>query len=309
MTSKPIYFCVYRITNIVEKKHYYGYKSSVIHPSKVVGVTYFSSSKGIYGKQFIADQKENPQNYKYKIVQIFNSKDEALSREIRLHTKFDVKNHSKFYNKSNQTSTGFDTTGKFIAIDKEGNTFMADINDPRRLTGEITSNIKNKVFVRTDDGTIIITDVNDKRILLGELSHININKVAVVDHLGNKFSVSVDDDRFKSGELKSITSTRIYSDKSKNSTKEKKIQTWKNKIESGYTFSDSHRTKLSSSGIGRIVSEQTIQKLKNTINVNGSHKGTKNSRSKYIYHTPWGIFDSPEALNPHFTTSRMKHFL
>ncbi len=90
MTSKPIYFCVYRITNLVENKHYYGYKSSVIHPSKVIGVTYFSSSKGIYGKQFIADQKENPQNYKYKIVQIFDSKYEALSREIRLHTKFDM---------------------------------------------------------------------------------------------------------------------------------------------------------------------------------------------------------------------------
>jgi hypothetical protein len=30
MTSKPIYFCVYRITNLVEKKHYYGYKSSSV---------------------------------------------------------------------------------------------------------------------------------------------------------------------------------------------------------------------------------------------------------------------------------------
>lgn len=107
MTSKPIYFCVYRISNLVENKHYYGYKSSKIHPSKVIGITYFSSSKNESGKQFIADQKENPQNYKYKIVQIFNSKEEALSREIKLHNKFDVARNPNFYNKSNQTSTGF----------------------------------------------------------------------------------------------------------------------------------------------------------------------------------------------------------
>jgi len=110
MTSKPIYFCVYRITNLVERKHYYGYKSSSIHPSKVIGVTYFSSLKKNEGKEFIADQKENPQNYKYKIVQIFNSKEEALAREIKLHIKFDVKKHTQFYNKSNQLSTGFITT-------------------------------------------------------------------------------------------------------------------------------------------------------------------------------------------------------
>lgn len=111
MSSKSIYFCVYRITNIVEKKHYYGYKSSIIHPSKLIGITYFSSLTKEEGDAFRKDQHENPQNYKYKIVYLFNTKEEALNREIRLHKKFNVKNHPNFYNKSNQTSTGFDTTG------------------------------------------------------------------------------------------------------------------------------------------------------------------------------------------------------
>lgn len=111
MSSKPIYFCVYRITNIVEKKYYYGYKSSDIHPSKILGITYFSSMIKDDGIAFKRDQKENPQNYKYKIIFIFDNKIDALTREIKLHSKFDVKNHPSFYNKSNQTSTGFDTTG------------------------------------------------------------------------------------------------------------------------------------------------------------------------------------------------------
>lgn len=111
MTSKPIYFCVYRITNLVEKKHYYGFKSSSIHPSKVIGVTYFSSLTKDEGKAFRKDQKENPQNYKYKIVQLFDTKEKALTREVRLHAKFDVENCNNFFNKRNQKSSRFDNTG------------------------------------------------------------------------------------------------------------------------------------------------------------------------------------------------------
>ena len=36
---------------------------------------------------------------------------EAVEHEIFLHAKFNVKLHPKFYNKSNQTSTGFDRFG------------------------------------------------------------------------------------------------------------------------------------------------------------------------------------------------------
>ena len=97
----------YRITNIVDNKHYYGVRSS-IDPSKDLGIKYFSSSKD---KNFIKDQKENPHKYKYKIIRIYNTRKEAIELEIKLHTKFDVGVNESFYNRSKQTSVGWDTTG------------------------------------------------------------------------------------------------------------------------------------------------------------------------------------------------------
>ena len=58
----------YRITNIKERMYYYGVHSCDCLPEEEIGLTYFSSSKN---KEFIKDQKENPQNYKYKIIKIF----------------------------------------------------------------------------------------------------------------------------------------------------------------------------------------------------------------------------------------------
>jgi len=58
---------VYRITNTKLNRHYYGVRTSRIKPKLDLGIKYFSSSTD---KHFIKDQKENPANYKYKIVQI-----------------------------------------------------------------------------------------------------------------------------------------------------------------------------------------------------------------------------------------------
>lgn len=102
------YHYVYRITNIQCKKHYYGTRSSKCHPSEDLGIKYFSSS---YDKDFIKDQHDNPQNYKYKIVKILQSRKDAISLEVKLHEKFDVGINESFYNKAKQTTTKFDTTG------------------------------------------------------------------------------------------------------------------------------------------------------------------------------------------------------
>jgi hypothetical protein len=108
MSNKPIYHYVYRITNIIERKHYYGKRSSRIEPKLDLGGKYFSSSRD---KVFKKDQKENPQNYKYKIIRCFESSPEAIEFEIRLHEKFDVGVNKSFYNRAKQTSSKFDTTG------------------------------------------------------------------------------------------------------------------------------------------------------------------------------------------------------
>lgn len=103
-----IIYYVYRITNIILNKHYYGKRKCNIDPKLDLGIRYFSSSRD---KTFIEDQKLNPQNYKYKIIKQFISKDSATLLEIKLHDKFDVAKNPNFYNKSKQTSSKFDTTG------------------------------------------------------------------------------------------------------------------------------------------------------------------------------------------------------
>ena len=101
---------VYRITNLLLKKHYYGTRTSKIKPpAEDIGYIYFSSSSD---KEFINDQKANPQNYKYKVIKIFDTRKEAMKLEIRLHSKFEVGLNEKFYNRAKATSTSFDPSGR-----------------------------------------------------------------------------------------------------------------------------------------------------------------------------------------------------
>ena len=53
------------------------------------------------------------------ILSTFNTHEEAVLDEIRLHTLYNVKDNPEFYNKSNQTSIKFDTTGLTFALTPE----------------------------------------------------------------------------------------------------------------------------------------------------------------------------------------------
>jgi len=111
------YHYVYRITNTVTGYHYYGSKSCNEHPTENIGEKYFSTSTN---KLFIQDQKNNPQDYKYKVIKIFETcRKDATQLEVDLHKKFDVKTHPKFINKANQTSSGFDTTGTSLSDERK----------------------------------------------------------------------------------------------------------------------------------------------------------------------------------------------
>jgi hypothetical protein len=105
---KNKYNYVYRITNKILNKYYYGVRSSDIEPKLDLGVKYFSSSSN---KEFRKDQKNHPENYKYKIVRICSTRDEADALEIKLQEKFNVGINESFYNKSTRTSMGFSTAG------------------------------------------------------------------------------------------------------------------------------------------------------------------------------------------------------
>ena len=101
------YHYVYRITNTQEKKHYYGARSSKIEPKLDLGIKYFSSSKD---KDFIQEQKENKDIFKYKVIKIFQARKEADKHEIFLHNKFNVKSHKQFYNSINAGTINFTVT-------------------------------------------------------------------------------------------------------------------------------------------------------------------------------------------------------
>lgn len=99
---------MYRITNIILKKYYYGVRSCYIEPKKDLGHKYFSSSTD---KLFIQDQKRNPKNYEYKIIRCFKTRKSAELFETKLHTKFQVQIHEAFYNKAINTNMGFSVVG------------------------------------------------------------------------------------------------------------------------------------------------------------------------------------------------------
>lgn len=135
MNNKHYY--VYRITNTKLNKHYYGTRSSKIEPSKDLGTKYFSSSSDI---SFRDDQKNNPQDYKYIIVSEFDSREEALELEIKLHNKFNVGVNESFYNRSKQNSKGFhyDRTGAIISEETRKKLSIASRNQHRNPVSEET---------------------------------------------------------------------------------------------------------------------------------------------------------------------------
>lgn len=123
------YHYTYRITNIKENKHYYGVRSSKDDPKLDLGIKYFSSSSN---KEFIKEQKENKDIFKYKIIKIFETREEAVELEMFLHNKYDVGVNENFYNKVKQTSTGFDTTGKAVYINEFGLSEFLYVNEAKK---------------------------------------------------------------------------------------------------------------------------------------------------------------------------------
>ena len=214
---------VYRITNVVEKKYYYGAHSCDDLEKERVGVKYFSSSTD---KEFLSDQKENPSHYRYKILRFFDTREEAVALEIFLHAKFDVKKHLKFYNMSNQTSTGFDTTGKVVVKDKEGNCHLVPMDDARIASGELTHLAVNRVTVRDENGDTFSVYRDDEEYISGELvgatkgythsieackrmSTFREGKILVRAVNGDAIYLSKEDERVISGELTHINKGKI----------------------------------------------------------------------------------------------------
>ena len=121
------YHYVYKITNKNSGMMYIGSRSSVVEPSKDIGIEYFSSS---VDKEFKSDQRNNPSDYAYEVIETFNCRGDASNFEIKLHNEFNVSKNPLFYNRAKATTTGFcvhglkhsDETRKKISDARKGKT-------------------------------------------------------------------------------------------------------------------------------------------------------------------------------------------
>lgn len=145
MNTEKLYHYTYIITNVIENKYYIGCRSCAVRPENDLGVRYFSSSKD---KKFLKDQKLNPQNYKYKVIAEFSSRALALDLEIKLHNIHNVAVNPCFYNRSKQTSVGWDTAGRVCTEETKKKISLAQIGktiplEVRLKHSEAIKGIKN----------------------------------------------------------------------------------------------------------------------------------------------------------------------
>lgn len=189
---------LYRITNLVENKHYYGSRTCNDNPKNDLGKKYFSSSTD---KDFIKDQKVNPGNYRYKIIWVSDDRKKVNDFEERIHRKFNVGRNLSFYNRIINTDSGFNSTGRVTVKDREGNYYQISKDDPRYLSGELVSMLKDMVPVKDKNGNTSRVSINDPRYLSGELVHVTKGLFNAKDIDGNNYHISIDDPRYLSGEL------------------------------------------------------------------------------------------------------------
>ena len=218
-TKSPKKYYVYRITNIKNKKHYYGYKgiSQDIDPKLHIGIKYFSSSSD---KEFILDQQKNQQNYCYKIIFVFNNKYDAIALEIKLHNKFNVDKNSNFYNKAKQTSTGFTTNGSrtgehFVMVrDLKNNIKQIPYTQFDRLLYTGLTKGKSKAYV---NGNLSLVDSCD--IKNGKFCGMNTNMIVALNLETNNKEL-ITKEQFKTS-TKYVGHTKGFTTAIKISTNEK----------------------------------------------------------------------------------------
>ena len=177
-----LYHYVYRITNIIDNKHYYGVRTSNVEPKLDLCFKYFSSSSN---REFMIEQQEHEERFKYKVIRTFSSREEAVSFEIKLHNKFNVGVDENFYNKAIQTSTGFDMTG--ITGEKHhkfGTKHSAETISKMRNNG-----IKNRKAYTNIDGIVkYFTDTPGEDWILGNIN----SKLQSKDYVKNTVWVTLD---------------------------------------------------------------------------------------------------------------------
>ena len=118
-------------------------------------------------------------------MKLFNSRIEAVALEIKLHKKFDVKLHKKFdvklhekfYNKANQTSTKFDTTG------------LIPWNKGRKDLGGYKHTKKRRPWTEEEKKNLSTKMIGHKKSNTVNYKGMNKGKMLVVDENGNNLKI------------------------------------------------------------------------------------------------------------------------
>jgi hypothetical protein len=206
------YHYVYRITNLVTGMHYYGKRSSSNHPYNDLGTRYFSSSSK---KEFIQEQKTNPHHFKYKVVGVYTTSEQALQAEVKLHTKFNVSENQSFLNIARQTNSTFKPIGLNLAKDSVTGEYIGPVpkSDSRWNTGEIVNiqrGTRNAVC-STTHRKLGKVDTNDPRWNTGEILCEQVGATQAIcsktkEYLG---FIPIDDPRWHTGEIVHINKGMI----------------------------------------------------------------------------------------------------
>ena len=217
-TQKYKYHYVYRITNKIMNKHYYGAKSTN-NPNLIESLKQYKSSST--DKEFIKDQKENPQNYKYKVVKQFETREEANKYEKLILVKFKADKNPSFYN-------------LHIPDEKFNNYGMIVVNDLRNNTTKRVSTedyYKHEYYVAVNTGRDVSVEERNKMSIRSKLRYennpkmkINLSKIVTEQH---KNRPKEEWNEIVEKQRKSIIKT--LQNKS-NEEKQKAVDNWKNAI-------------------------------------------------------------------------------
>lgn len=133
------YHYTYLIINLrptTGERYYIGVHSGKINPHD--DSNYMGSSKHLTE----AIKNEGIYNFEKIIIECWPSRSLALAHEIQLHKSYNVKDNKLFYNKVNQTSTGFDCTGN---IESDATRLKKSISIVRVLNSKSFKEGKGKI--------------------------------------------------------------------------------------------------------------------------------------------------------------------
>lgn len=186
------YNFLYKITNLINGKFYYG-----IHSTNDIDDGYMGS--GVMIKKAI--KKYGIENFKKEIIQFTEDRRSLILLEKQFINEELLKDKNCYNMVLGGSNFLNKTIGKITVKDQKGSTFNVDVNDPRRLTGEVVPILTGTRNVIDKDGNTYNVSIDDERIKTGEFFSVSKGKVTVFDKDGNTYYVSIKDPRYISGEL------------------------------------------------------------------------------------------------------------